>query len=148
LQLLVARAIQGLAGGTFIVCGQVLIYAMFQGPERIAQSLLFGVVIHAFRALVPLAMAAVTGVEWNYAFLLAVPFIVVASAMIWTFLPRHHGAAEHQPGVSSVLLLLIGLTSLQIGPSRGERNLWFESLHIVLVFLAAMLCLGLWAWWG
>jgi len=121
---------------------------MFQGPERIAQSLLFGVVIHAFRALVPLAMAAVTdGVEWNYAFLLAVPFIVVASAMIWT-LPRHHGAAEHQPGVSSVLLLLIGLTSLQIGPSRGERNLWFESLHIVLVFLAAMLCLGLWAWWG
>jgi DHA2 family multidrug resistance protein len=147
-QLLASRAIQGLAGGTFIVRAQVLIYGMFQGPDRAARSLIFGLVIQSFRAVVPLAMAAVTdAAEWNYAFLLAVPFIVIASAMIWAFLPRHQGASVHEPSVPSVLLLLTGLSSLQIGLSRGERNLWFESPHIVLLFLAALLCLGLWTWW-
>ena len=53
-QLLTARAIQGVAGGTFVVRGQVLIYGMFQGRERSARSLIFGVGIQGFRALLPL----------------------------------------------------------------------------------------------
>lgn len=147
-QLLAARAVQGVAGGTFIVRGQVLIYSMFQGPDRSDHSLLFGVVIHLFRALVPLSMAAVTDASrWNYGFLIVVPLIVLAGAMIWLFVPRHDGSSEYAPCVPSLLLVLTGLSSLQIGLSRGERNLWFESPHIVGLFLAAAICLLLWTWW-
>jgi DHA2 family multidrug resistance protein len=147
-QLLTARAIQGLAGGTFIVRGQVLIYTMFQGRERAARSLMFGVVIQTFRALMPVGMAAVTDASsWNYAFLLALPFILLAGGMICIFLPQHGGSPEHEPNAPSLLLLLAGLSSLQIGLSRGERNLWFESPFIVLMFLTAVLCVVLWTWW-
>jgi DHA2 family multidrug resistance protein len=147
-QLLTARAIQGLAGGTFVVRGQVLIYTMFQSSERSAHSLLFGVMIHLFRALTPLSMAAITDASrWNYAFLLAIPFVVLAAAMIWMFMPRHEGVSAHQPSAPSLLFLLTGLASLQVGLSRGERNLWFESHFIILLFVAAALCLVLWVWW-
>jgi hypothetical protein len=44
---------------------------------------MFGAVIHLFRVPVPLSMATVADISRrNYAFLLAVPFIVLAAAMI------------------------------------------------------------------
>ncbi len=147
-ELLTARAIQGLAGGTFIVRGQVLIYSMFQGRERSFHNLTFGVVTNLFRAMIPLTMAAVTDTSsWNYAFLLAVPFIVLALAMVWMFLPRSEGELKQEPSVPSLLLLLTGLSTLQIGLNRGERNLWFESPHVLILFLTAAICLILWTWW-
>ena len=42
---------------------------------------------------------------------------------------------------------MTGLSSLQIGLSRGERNLWFESPFIAFLFVAAIVCFVLWTWW-
>ena len=70
--------------------------------------------------------------SWRWAFYINVPLGIVAFAIIYIFAPNRALPRGTQPfGLAGFLMLSIGLVSLQIVLSRGERMDWFSSPQIV-----------------
>ena len=76
--------------------------------------------------------------SWRWAFYINVPFGIVAFAIIYIFGSTRPLPRGTQPfGMAGFLILAVGLVSLQIVLSRGERMDWFSSPQIVSAALLA-----------
>jgi len=70
--------------------------------------------------------------SWRWAFYINVPLGVVAFGLIHVFAPRQAQHPSPQPfGLTGYLFLAVGLVSIQIVLSRGERMDWFSAPQIV-----------------
>lgn len=82
--------------------------------------------------------------SWRWAFYINVPFGAVAFAVIYVFAPARTRRPGVQPfGLAGFLILSVGLVSLQIVLSRGERMDWFSAPQIVLASALAAAALYL-----
>jgi EmrB/QacA subfamily drug resistance transporter len=154
--LIVARLLQGVAGGTLIPQNSGLIQELFQGAERGRAFGILGATVGLATAAGPviggLILAVATGPDgWRWVFYVNVPIGLIALALAARFVPartraagtRAAGRRAHLDVVGSLLLggavlsLLLPLVDSETG---GVSELW------PLLGLAVLLAAGF-AWW-
>jgi EmrB/QacA subfamily drug resistance transporter len=150
--MLVLRAVQGFAGGAFLVRAIVFFRHDYSHPrERLRASLIFcGLMYIPGRVIAPIVSGYMTDtIGWQWMF---VPTAVAMTICAWVF---HRYTAERIKGDTEKIrfdfpgffLLIVGMSSLQVVLSRGEVDGWFESPFICISAIAAIFGFALFAVW-
>jgi EmrB/QacA subfamily drug resistance transporter len=150
-QLVAARAVQGLAGGTFFTAITALIQLMFSGRRRSRAFAIMGATIGFSTALGPLAGGLIieafgTDHGWRFIFDVNIPIGVVAVVAALLLLPAGH-AGTAGPGGDwlGLALLSAGMVSLLMPLIQGQESGW--PLWTYLSMLAGAVLITLfWLW--
>ncbi len=148
--LVVARLVQGLAGGLLTPQISALIQQLFQGAERGKAFGLFGTVIGVSTAVGPLlggALIAFFGAEegWRWVFFINLPIGLAAIPLAWRLLPPPDaGRSRHDYDPVGVGLLGAGIVVLLL-PLVQERQ-WEGNATWLLVPLAVVLLAAFVGW--
>ncbi len=127
--LVVARVLQGLAGGGLLAKAQAILFETFPREEQAMAQAFFGVIVIAGPALGPtLGGYLVTNVDWRWIFFINIPVGIGAVLMCMAALPdddeeRSTGAVDW----FAILLLALGLGTLQTFLEEGNTEDWFDS---------------------
>jgi MFS transporter, DHA2 family, multidrug resistance protein len=143
--LIVARVLQGLAGGGLLAKAQAILFETFPKSEQAAAQAFFGVIVIAGPTIGPtLGGYITTNFDWRWIFYINMPVGVAAVMMCQAALPADREAKDTTPvDWSALAMLAIGLGSLQTVREEGQSEQWFESPFIVLMSVAAILALVL-----
>ena len=146
--LVVARLVQGFAGG--LVTPQIsgLIQSLFRGQERGKAFGWFGTVVGVSTAVGPLlggAIIAVFGADsgWRYVFFVNVPIGVVALVLARRWIPHHRRPRGTRTDLDPLGVLLLGLAVVSLLLPFIEQQTWHSRLRLLLFPVAAVL-LVLW----
>jgi EmrB/QacA subfamily drug resistance transporter len=148
--LLVSRLIMGFGGGAFLVRAVILAGLMFSGTQRVMAVTRLYFVFGFFEIFYPPSIGWIDDrFHWNYAFLLDFPFLAIAAFLIAKLIPRGYLFRRKVEKVDlwGGGLLIVALSCLQVGTSRGERDLWFESSWIATSLIVALACFIAFLWW-
>jgi len=149
--LLVSRLIMGFGGGAFLVRTVILSGLMFPGSARLMAVTRLYLLLGVFEVCYPVSMGWITDhLNWNYAFLLDFPFVVIGAFLIAKLIPRGYlfrRKPDERVDFRGAILLIVSLVCLQLATSRGERDLWFESPWIGPTLLVALCCFVAFLWW-
>lgn len=150
-QLVAARAVQGLAGGTFFTAITALIQLMFYGRQRSRAFAIMGATIGFSTALGPLAGGLIieafgTGLGWRLIFDVNIPIGIVAVVAALLSLPAGHaghaGTGNDWPGL---VLLAAGLVALLMPLIQGQESGWPLWTYVSMLAGAALIIL-FWLW--
>jgi DHA2 family multidrug resistance protein len=148
--LLISRVIMGFGGGAFLVRAVVLSRLMFPANARVFAVTCLYLVLAAFETTYPIAMGWITDtLHWNYAFLLDFPFLTLGAILIWKLVPPGYLYMRRTGGYVDkwgAILLVVSLIALQVGTSRGERDMWLESPLIAGALVIAAVCFAGFLW--
>jgi EmrB/QacA subfamily drug resistance transporter len=150
-QLIVARVVQGLAGGIFFPAVTAFIQLLFPGRVRGKAFAIMGAVIGFSTALGPivggLIIQAIGEKEgWRYVFDVNVPIGVIALVAAAIILPKGEGRAK-AGGVDWLGLLLIsaGLIAILVPLIEGQQDGW--PLWTYLSIVGGLVLLALFSLW-
>ena len=137
--LLLARVLQGLAGGPLMPLSQAIMWEIFPFRQRGMAMAVWGMGIMMAPIFGPTLGGWITdNWSWRWTFYINVPIGILgffaASAILFDppYL-RKPGKAD----VPGLLLMVIGFLSLQLFLDQGERYEWFDSSFIVALGIAA-----------
>jgi EmrB/QacA subfamily drug resistance transporter len=149
--LVIARLVQGLAGGLLTPQISALIQQMFRGPERGTAFGLFGAMVGISTAVGPLLggvlIAAFGAAEgWRSVFFINLPIGLAAIPLAWRLLPRPDPTERrrHDYDPVGVVLLGLGITVLLL-PLVQEQQ-WKGGAKWLLVPAAVVLLVVFIAW--
>ncbi len=148
--MIVARILQGLAGGGLVPVAQSTILATFSEKERgTAMGVyIMGVLLAA--AAGPILGGWLTDVYgWPWIFYVNIPFGIIGVGLaLWVLVdpPELQRTLKRIDGMG-IGLLVVGLTTLQIVLQRGEREDWFDSSLITVMAIVAVVSLTIFIWW-
>jgi len=151
LTLVIARLIQGLAGGLLTPQISALIQQLFRGRERGTAFGLFGTVVGVSTAVGPLlggALIAVFGPDhgWRWVFFINLPIGLAAIPLAWRLLPEPDAGQQqrHDYDPVGVVLLGAGIVALLL-PLVQERQ-WEGNAKWLLIPLALALLAAFVLW--
>jgi EmrB/QacA subfamily drug resistance transporter len=151
LTLVIARLVQGLAGGLLTPQISALIQQLFRGRERGTAFGLFGTVVGVSTAVGPLlggALIAIFGPDhgWRWVFFINLPIGLAAIPLAWRLLPAPDAAQRqrHDYDPLGVVLLGAGIVALLL-PLVQERQ-WQGSAKWLLIPVAVVLLGAFVAW--
>lgn len=148
LQLVLARLLQGFAGGLVTPQITALIQTLFRGRERGRAFGLFGTVVGISTGIGPLlggAIIAVFGADsgWRYVFFVNLPLGVIALVLAAKWIPHVKRArTDKRESLDPVGVVLLGLAVLCLLLPFIEQQSWGTSR--LLLFPLAALLLGVW----
>src|SRR6201991_1757078 len=147
--LVVCRFFQGMGGGALLSVSASIVYELFPREKQNVASALFGVGIFVGPTIGPTLGGFITeNYSWPWIFYINVP-IGIAVAVICS---RLMGEPAIKPTVgkidwTGILLLAVGVGSLQTVLERGETDDWFAATYIIVLTAAAILGLVFFVWW-
>lgn len=118
-QLIVARILQGAAGGMILPVGHILLVKA-AGPERIARvmSVVWSAVLLT-RVFDPaLGGAVVQTMGWRWIFFLNLPIGAVVAALAMRLLPREGGERTGRPDLAGLAVVVAGMACVTYGLAR------------------------------
>jgi DHA2 family multidrug resistance protein len=143
----------GFGGGAFLVRAVILAGLMFSGEgANICGHTPIPAAVRVSNYLSHCDSWIADNLHWNYAFLLDFPFLIVGSILIRMLVPpvspgylymRREGTHVDKWGAA---VLVASLIALQIGTSRGGRDLWLESPLIAGSLVIAAACFAGFLW--
>ena len=151
--LILFRFLQGVGGGALLSTSQGLIYDAFPQSQRAIASALFGMGIVFGPTIGPtLGGYIIDNYHWSWMFYINVPIGIVATFMSLTYIDKkadEHNIDRKSIGVDQlgILLLAVGVGSLQYVLERGESDDWFDDRAIRYLTMAAALAIPLFIWW-
>ncbi|WP_354447984.1 MFS transporter [Ottowia thiooxydans] len=144
--LIVARFLQGMAGGAMFICSIAILSFQFPaGRERARAFAVWGVVAGIGLGFGPVIGGAIVALSsWHWVFVVHAPLAVVCLAMIWTGVAESRDAqARHQPldigGILTLSIAVLGLTSLI---TQGQSLGWGSPIALGLMVVTAMSVVG------
>jgi DHA2 family multidrug resistance protein len=143
------RFLQGVGGGALLSVSAAIVYELFPRNQQNIASALFGVGIFVGPTIGPTLGGFITEhYSWPWIFYINVP-IGIAVAVICSSLL---GEPPIRPTAgkidwTGIFLLAIGIGFLQIVLERGQTDDWFSANYIVVLTVAAIVCLSLFIWW-
>jgi len=147
--LVVCRFFQGMGGGALLSVSAAIVYELFPKEKQNVASALFGVGIFVGPTIGPTLGGYITEhFSWPWIFYINVP-IGIAVALICG---RLLGEPPYKPTAgridwTGILLLAVGVGSLQVVLERGETDDWFSAGYIVVLTVIASLCLSFFLYW-
>ena len=138
--MVIARFLQGLAGGPLVPLSQATMIETFPARQRGMAMAMWGIGIMFAPIIGPTLGGWITdNWSWRWVFYLNVPVGAAAVIMAWLFVPD---SATERPAVRRVdvpglVLLVVGVSALQFVLDRGQREDWFASSLIVWLSVAA-----------
>jgi DHA2 family multidrug resistance protein len=146
--LVVARVIQGLAGGGLLAKAQAILFETFPKEEQAKAQALFGAIVIAGPTIGPtLGGYLVTNVDWRWIFFVNLPVGIFAVLMTMAALPKDpENRTASRVDWLAIFLLAGGLGSLQTVLEEGQTDDWFQSPFIVMLSISAVVGLGAFVW--
>jgi DHA2 family multidrug resistance protein len=137
------RVIQGIGGGALLSTAQSTLYESFPPEEAGVGMAIFGMGVMVGPTIGPTLGGWITdNYSWPWIFYINVPLGIAAAIMTFLYVPN----AEHQEKAETIdfwgiLLLALGIGSLQWMLERGERYDWFESRFVTTLGIVALVSL-------
>jgi DHA2 family multidrug resistance protein len=129
------RFIQGIGGGALFSTSQTILKEIYP-PEKIGMAMaMFGMGVIIGPTIGPfLGGYLVYNYSWPVIFYVNIPIGIIAVFLTLTYIRNNPFEKKQDSGIDflGIILLIIGIGSLQLVLEQGERNDWFESQFIVL----------------
>jgi DHA2 family multidrug resistance protein len=143
--MIITRVLQGIGGGALIPMAQAIMLETFPKEEHGTAMAVFMIGVVVAPAMGPVLGGYLTDTYgWPWIFYINLPVGIVSILLITAFLPEseyvQRGLARID--VVGIILLVVGLTSLQLFVERGERMEWFASAFIVVMACVAVFTLA------
>ena len=151
-ELILFRIIQGIGGGGLQPMSQAILLETYPPNQRGLAMGIFGMGVVVGPILGPLLGGYLTdNYSWRWIFYINIPIGALALYMITTFVFDPSFQERRQKGEKidyvGLVLLTIGLGSLQIVLDKGELKDWFGSTQIVLLTASAIVSLVALVFW-
>jgi DHA2 family multidrug resistance protein len=141
--LVMFRALQGLGGGAIIPTAQSILFARYPKHEHGMAAALFGLGAITGPLLGPtIGGYLIDWFSWHWIFMVNVPIGILAAALVLRFVEQPGfvppEGAQRRIDVFGIVLLAVGMGSLQYVMEEGNREGWTDStLIMTLAVLAA-----------
>jgi MFS transporter, DHA2 family, multidrug resistance protein len=147
------RFVQGIGGGALLSTSQGILFDAFPPDKRAVASALFGLGIVLGPTFGPtLGGYIIDNYHWSWMFYINIPVGILAVFLTQTFVDRK--ADEYnidkdaiQIDWTGILLLTVGIGSLQYVLERGESDDWFDSQTIQYLAVAAAISIPVFVWY-
>ena len=148
-ELILWRVIQGAGGAAFLSTAQATLLEIFPPNKRAVAQAIFGLGIVVAPTLGPTVGGFLTSrFSWPWIFWVNIPLGIICAVNILLYVPNSPNAgAKRSADFLGILLLAIGLGSLQAVLERGESEDWFETRYIVLLAVTAIVGMISFVWW-
>jgi DHA2 family multidrug resistance protein len=142
------RIIQGLGGGALLSTSQAILYEEFPREEYGTAMAIFGVGVMVGPTLGPTVGGWITDAYgWPWIFYINIPFGMLALALTMSFIrDSRHQEKVHRVDYIGLLLLALGIGTLQTMLERGERLDWFQSKQVITLALVSATSLVSFIW--
>lgn len=133
--LVVFRALQGLGGGAIIPTAQTILFARYPKEQHGIAGGLFGLGAVTGPLLGPtIGGYLIDWSSWHWCFLVNVPLGILAAVLALRFIEEPGFQPSKAPvDVFGIVLLAVGMASLQFVLEEGNRDGWFESPLIMVL---------------
>jgi len=133
-QMLIYRIIQGIGGGSLMPVSQTIMRETYPPEEQGMAMAVFGMGVVLAPAMGPILGGWLTdNYGWPWIFYINIPFSIVGMLMVSTFVedPPYLQRGVTRIDWLGIVLLTVGLTSMQIVLERGQEHHWFQSTWIL-----------------
>jgi MFS transporter, DHA2 family, multidrug resistance protein len=147
--LVACRTLQGLVSGPMVPLSQTLLLRIFAVEKRALAIALWGVTV----LLAPIFGPVIGGYlvdnySWHWIFLINLPIGLFAAFVCATLLPADTTVRSTTPiDAIGLVLLVVGVGSLQAVLDLGREYGWFDSSLIIGLTITAILALGAFLIW-
>lgn len=135
------RFVQGIGGGALFATSQTILKEIYP-PEKIGMAMaMFGMGVIVGPTIGPyLGGYLVYNYSWPIIFYINIPIGIIAVFLTLTYIRDNPFEKKSDASVDwlGIILLIVGIGSLQLVLEQGERNDWFESSYIVMFTVAAI----------
>jgi DHA2 family multidrug resistance protein len=130
-QLVFWRLIQGLGGGGLIATSQAILRDTYGIKEQGKAQGVFALGVIVGPALGPVIGGWITdNWNWHWIFFINLPIGIVAATLIWNFLRNPSKAQYRRLDWIGLILMCIGLGSMQFVLENGQQYDWFDDARI------------------
>ena len=137
------RFIQGIGGGALLSTSQAILFDAFEPKDRAIASGIFGMGVVMGPTLGPTVGGWVMEhLNWPWIFYINLPIGLIATVLAWNFIERKPGEGQNKANIQidylGIILLMVGISSLQFVLERGEAEDWFASSTIRILCIPAL----------
>lgn len=139
--LVVFRAIQGLGGGAIIPTAQTILFGRYPKEQHGMAGGLFGLGAVTGPLLGPtIGGYLIDWSSWHWCFLVNVPLGILSVILALRFIEEPNFSPSKQPvDTFGIVLLAVGMASLQYVLEEGNRESWFEN-HLIAILAGVAVC--------
>ena len=140
-ELVAFRFIQGAGGGALLATSQSILVETFPPEELGLANGLFGLGVVVGPTIGPTLGGWITdNYSWPWIFYVNLPIGLVATLLTLSFIrdPKEKRVIGSVDWLG-IVLLIVGIGSLQVVLERGERDDWFSATYIVVLTIVAVL---------
>jgi DHA2 family multidrug resistance protein len=147
-ELVFFRIIQGLGGGALMSMSQSIMMETFPPRQQGMGQAVFGMGATLGPSLGPTLGGWITNAwSWPWIFYVNIPLGLLAAFLCWSYLPEPKWARRvDSTDWLGIILLVVGVGTLQTFLERGNRLDWFESDLILALASTAAVCLVAFVW--
>ncbi len=143
------RIIQGAGGAALLSTAQATIREIFPKEQQSLVQAIYMLGIIVAPTLGPTLGGWITdNFSWNWVFLINLPIGLISFFLVWSFLQDSKFAMKiTQIDWTGIVLLAIGLGSLQYLLEEGNSKDWFDDATIQILALVSGIILPIFGWW-
>ena len=152
MEIIIWRFVQGVGGGALLSTSQAILFDAFEPKDRPIASGLFGMGLVLGPTLGPtLGGYIIDHASWPLIFMINIPIGIIATFLSFTFIEKKEGEGKNKKHITidytGILLLMVGIGSLQYMLERGESEDWFSSNTIIITSALAVVGLIAFIWY-
>ncbi len=150
IELVMWRVVQGAGGAALLSTAQATLRQVFPREQQGLVQALFILGIIVAPTIGPTLGGWITdNYNWNWIFFINIPIAAVSIFLVTGFLHDPPWMRRKPEGVDlpGIMLLIVGLASLQYVLEEGKRFDWFENRTIVRLAILSSICLLSMLWW-
>jgi DHA2 family multidrug resistance protein len=147
--LVLFRFLQGIGGGALLSVSQAIVFEVYGKARAGIASALFGVGVFLGPTIGPTLGGFITeNYSWPWIFFINIPIgIAVAVSSILLVTEPEIKVTPKAVDWWGILLLIVGIGSLQTVLERGETDDWFSAGYIVALTVIAVFSILIFIWW-
>ncbi len=149
-EIVIWRIVQGAGGAALLSTAQATIRQIFPRDQQGLVQAIFILGIIVAPTLGPTLGGWITdNYSWNWCFFINIPIGIVSAFVVWSFLHDPPGKKGREGGIDfvGILLLTVGVGSLQYVLEEGNRKDWFSDSLILRLSVLSAVCLSTMLWW-
>jgi DHA2 family multidrug resistance protein len=149
-ELIIFRFLQGMGGGALLVTSQTIITESWPPEKRaMAQAIyVLGIIVGPTLGP-PIGGYIVDNFSWPFIFYINIPVGIVATLLTLSYVrsPKYEQKrSAREIDWLGIILLAVGISSLQYVLEKGQEDDWFNSQLIITLCITAFLGLYLFVW--